>query len=375
MPRLALGRDVWFQSRLARTLLKLSAFEDKLMSDTVTPQEIDSDAIFGVWRIDAETQGLLKAARAAIATALDGFEARVTRLEEGEATIAALLADPEERAGVLDALRQHWRDLFSQGPSEATLARAALIGRRHFEVGVQPRHYLALCQLLSKIVTDALIEDPHIDTPQAVDAVGRLVMMDAEVVLGSYYGSLADLVSYEAQSETRSLKDRVVVLEDMAFIDGLTGLFNRRYFDRSISVEISRANREHTPLSLLICDIDRFKTVNDGHGHPVGDQVLKHLAGVLADMGRKTDIITRFGGEEFCFVLPNTKPEWARLVAERVRAKVEATPAVIESGDLGITISVGIGTYRAGDTVAQLLHRADEALYRAKRLGRNCVSD
>jgi diguanylate cyclase (GGDEF)-like protein len=345
------------------------------MSDTMFPQEIDSEAIFGVWRIDAETQGLLKAARSAIATALDGFEARVTRLEEGEATIAALLDNPRERASVLDALRQHWRDLFGQGPSEAALARAALIGRRHFEVAVRPRHYLALCQLLSKILTDALIEDPNIDTPQAVDAVGRLVMMDAEVVLGSYYGSLADLVSYEAQSETRSLKHRVSVLEDMAFVDALTGLFNRRYFDRSISVEISRANRDHTPLSLLVCDIDRFKAINDGHGHPVGDQVLHRLAGVLADMGRKTDIVTRFGGEEFCFVLPNTKPEWARLVAERVRTKVEATPIAIEHGTLDVTISIGIGTYRAGDTVAQLLQRADEALYRAKRLGRNCVSD
>jgi two-component system cell cycle response regulator len=161
----------------------------------------------------------------------------------------------------------------------------------------------------------------------------------------------------------------------MAFIDALTGLFNRRYFDRSISVEISRANRDHTPLSLLVCDIDRFKAINDGHGHPAGDRVLRCLAGVLADMGRKTDIITRFGGEEFCFVLPNTKPEWARLVAERVRTKVEATPIAIEHGKLDVTISIGIGTYRAGDTVAQLLQRADEALYRAKRLGRNCVSD
>ena len=346
------------------------------MSDRMSPQGIDSEAIFGVWRIDAETQDLLQAAGAVIATALDGFEARVLRREEGEATIAALLTEPVERANVLDTLRRHWRDLFVQGPSETALARAADIGRRHFEVGVQPRHYLALCQLLSKIVTDALIEDPNIDTPQAVDAVGRLVMMDAEVVLGSYYGSLADLVSYEAQTETRSLKDRLSVLEDLAFIDALTGLFNRRYFDRSVAVEISRANREHTPLSLLVCDIDLFKSINDGWGHLTGDRVLQHLADLLADMGRKTDIVTRFGGEEFCFVLPNTKPEWARLVAERVRAKVEATPIIIESGAaLNVTISIGIGTYRAGDTVAQLLHRADEALYRAKRLGRNCVSD
>ena len=346
------------------------------MSDTIFPQEIDTTAIFGVWRIDTETQALLKAAHAPMMRALDGFEARVTRVEEGEATVAALLANARDRDGVLAALRQHWRELLGAGPSESALVRAASIGRRHFEVGVQPRQYLALCQLLSKVVTDALFEDPTIDTPEAVDAVGRVVMMDAEVVLGSYYGRLADVVSYEAQSETRSLKDRLSVLEDMAFIDALTGLFNRRYFDRSIAVEISRANREHSPLSLLICDIDRFKAINDGWGHQVGDRVLHRLAGVLADMGRKTDIVTRLGGEEFCLILPNTKPEWARLVAERVRARVEATPVTIESDVvINTTMSVGIGTYRTGDTVTQLLQRADEALYRAKRLGRNCVSD
>jgi diguanylate cyclase (GGDEF)-like protein len=346
------------------------------MSDTLFPQEIDSDAIFRVWRIDSGTQELLHAAGAVVAMALDGFEARVNRLEQGEATIAALLDDAEVRADMLDALRQHWRDLLGQGPSEAALVRAMRIGRRHFEVGVQPRHYLALCQLLSKVVTDALIEDPAIDMPQAVDAVGRVVMMDAEVVLGSYYGSLADLVAYEAQLEARNLKKQVSVLEDMAFLDALTGLFNRRYFDRAISVEISRANRDHTPLSLLLCDIDRFKAVNDGWGHPAGDEVLHHLAGVLADMGRKTDIIIRYGAEEFCYILPNTKPEWARLVAERVRAKIEATPVDISGGArLDLTISIGVGTYRSGDTVANLLQRADEALYRAKRLGRNCVSD
>ena len=346
------------------------------MSDTMFPQEIDSEAIFGVWRIDAETQGLLKAARSAIATALDGFEARVTRLEEGEATIAALLASPRERASVLDALWQHWRDLFGQGPSEAALAHAAQIGRRHFEVAVQPRHYLALCQLLSKVVTDALIEDTKIDTPQAVDAVGRVVMMDAEVVLGSYYGSLADLVSYEAHSETRSLKDRLSVLEDMAFLDALTGLFNRRYFDRSIAVEIARAHRERSPLGFLLCDIDRFKEINDSWGHAAGDRVLNELAAVLADMGRKTDIVTRFGGEEFCFLLPNTKPEFVRLVAERVRAKVEASTITLDNGEkLKVTASIGIGIYKAGDTGALLIQRADEALYRAKGQGRNCVAE
>ncbi|HEV2674320.1 MAG TPA: diguanylate cyclase [Aliidongia sp.] len=346
------------------------------MSDTMFPQEIDSETIFTVWRIDAQTQQLLQDARPLIVTALDGFDARIASQEKGQATVAALLANAAERANVLGALRQHWGNLFGQGPSADCLVRAAQIGRRHFEVGVKPRHYLALCQLLSKIVTDALLQDATIDTPQAVDAVGRVVMMDAEVVLGSYYGSLADLVSYEAHSETRTLKDRLSVLEDMAFLDALTGLFNRRYFDRSIAVEIARASRERTPLSLLICDIDRFKEINDGWGHSAGDRVLNELAGVLSDMGRKTDIVTRFGGEEFCFLLPNTKAEFAKLVAERVRAKVEAVTIKLESGEpLRVTTSIGIGIYKAGDTAAQLVQRADEALYRAKGQGRNCVSE
>ena len=346
------------------------------MSDKMIPQEIDSETIFSVWRIDDQTQRLLRETRIITERVLEEFNVRVTRLERGEVTVAALLANPAERANVLGTLRQHWRDLFGQGPSSASLTRAAQIGRRHFEVGVKPRHYLALCQLLSKIMTDALAEDPQVDARQAVDAIGRVIMMDAEVVLGSYYGSLADLVSYEAQSETRSLRDRLSVLEDMAFLDPVTGLFNRRYFDRSIAVEIARAGRERSPLSLLICDVDRFKEVNDTWGHAAGDRVLNELAGVLADMGRKTDIVTRFGGEEFCFLLPNTKPEWAKLVAERVRAKVEATSVRLDSGEmLRVTASIGISTYRAGETAGQFVQRADEALYRAKGLGRNCVSE
>ena len=346
------------------------------MSDRMFPQEIDSETIFAVWRIDGQTQQLLENARAATVRALEEFDARAARLDKGEATVAAVLANPAERANVVTALKQHWRDLFCQGPSSAGLQRSAQIGRRHFEVGVKPRHYLALCQLLSKIMTDALIGETKIDATLAVDAVGRVVMMDAEVVLGSYYGSLADLVSYEAQSETRSLKDRLSVLEDMAFLDPVTGLFNRRYFDRSIAVEIARASRERAPLSLLICDIDRFKEVNDTWGHAAGDKVLNDLAGVLADMGRKTDIVTRFGGEEFCLLLPNTKPEWGKLVAERVRARVEGVSIKLDNGEvLKVTVSIGIGSYRAGDTPAQLAQRADEALYRAKGQGRNCISD
>ena len=346
------------------------------MSGTMFPQEIDSETIFTVWRIDAQTQQLLHDARPITARALDEFDARVAGLEKGAATVVALLANAAERANVLGALRQHWSGLFGQGPSDASLNHAAQIGRRHFEVGVKPRHYLALCQLLSKVVTDALIEDAKIDTTQAVDAIARVVMMDAEVVLGSYYGSLADLVSYEAHSETRSLKDRLSVLEDMAFLDALTGLFNRRYFDRSIAVEIARASRERSPLGLLLCDIDRFKDINDTRGHAAGDRVLNELAAVLADMGRKTDIVTRFGGEEFCFLLPNTKPEFVRLVAERVRTKVEATTITLDNGEkLKVTASIGIGIYKAGDTAALLIQRADEALYRAKGQGRNCVAE
>ncbi|MEJ0025410.1 MAG: PleD family two-component system response regulator [Rhizomicrobium sp.] len=172
------------------------------------------------------------------------------------------------------------------------------------------------------------------------------------------------------------LRHNVQLSLEMAITDQLTGLHNRRYMARHLDNLVSTAVRNGKPLSFLIMDIDFFKAVNDGHGHDIGDEVLKEFANRISANVRGIDLACRYGGEEFVVVMPDTEMSLAYTIAERLRKSIETTPIVISRapGRLNITISIGIaGTQGAGDGAEALLHRADQALYSAKRNGRNRV--
>jgi two-component system cell cycle response regulator len=172
------------------------------------------------------------------------------------------------------------------------------------------------------------------------------------------------------------LRHNVQLSLEMAITDQLTGLHNRRYMSRHLETLIVGAGNTGKPLAFLILDIDHFKSVNDTYGHAVGDEVLREFAKRIAANVRGIDLACRYGGEEFVVVMPDTDMAFASAVAERLRRSVETTPFAIsrDPQKLNITISIGIaGSERSGDTAEALLHRADEALYRAKRGGRNRV--
>ena len=162
----------------------------------------------------------------------------------------------------------------------------------------------------------------------------------------------------------------------LATTDPLTGVYNRRTFIELADMALARAQRTRTPLSLLMLDLDHFKRVNDQHGHLVGDQVLKSFVRVVETCLRREDLLVRFGGEEFCVLLPDTTHEGAMALAERVRALIADTPLQISDTEVRVTVSFGVDTMREGEpgNVDLLLHRADQALYRAKRSGRNRVA-
>lgn len=159
-------------------------------------------------------------------------------------------------------------------------------------------------------------------------------------------------------------------LEQLAATDPLTLLLNRRKFEELLEYEMERDRRYQTGLSLVFCDIDRFKRINDEHGHDVGDGVLRLFAQTLKSSVRKSDIVARWGGEEFVLLLVNTTPEIAGVMAEKLRMEIEAFdfPTVGK-----VTASFGATRLLDGDNLGTLIKRADVALYKAKKNGRNRV--
>jgi diguanylate cyclase (GGDEF)-like protein len=164
-------------------------------------------------------------------------------------------------------------------------------------------------------------------------------------------------------------------LEELATTDGLTGLLNKRALVEAGAQKLRSANRFNKPLSLLLCDLDHFKTVNDVYGHDVGDVVIRGLSEVLLHAKRDTDVVGRFGGEEFVVVCEETAADGATLLAERIRKELADTTFHTEMGPVRANCSIGIATCPAAGTEWDALFKsADEALYAAKRAGRNRVT-
>jgi diguanylate cyclase (GGDEF)-like protein len=189
-----------------------------------------------------------------------------------------------------------------------------------------------------------------------------------------------------AMLRIKSLQDQLRAtqrkLEEQSITDGLTGLRNRRFFDERLPEEFRRAQRYTDPVSLIMIDLDHFKLVNDRHGHQAGDQVLREAAALVRRSIRDTDIGARYGGEEFAVILPKTHLSGALAVAERIwrelgqqAFRVAAAGADGQPGEIRVTASIGLAFYPSKDITApeSLVKYADEALYTAKRSGRNTI--
>ncbi len=163
-------------------------------------------------------------------------------------------------------------------------------------------------------------------------------------------------------------------LQQISRIDGLTGLYNRRFWEEQLELEFKRSRRNEKPASLMMLDIDHFKSINDQYGHLAGDQVIRTLATILGHTVRETDICGRYGGEEFCVLLPETSSRRARLVAERVRHQVQETLVHFEQRQIQFTVSLGLAELNHTiQSPVTWLEKTDQALYQAKESGRNQV--
>lgn len=173
-----------------------------------------------------------------------------------------------------------------------------------------------------------------------------------------------------ASLRTKYLMD---LLSQRAMIDGLTGLWNRAFFNERIASEVSLARRTGNALALMMLDVDHFKMVNDRYGHTLGDEALRAVAHVLIGRVRSSDVVCRYGGEEFVVILPNTSAPKAALVAEDLRQSIGQLTLMHGREPISITASFGVSDLQTGDDATALLNRADEAMYAAKAAGRDTV--
>jgi diguanylate cyclase (GGDEF)-like protein/PAS domain S-box-containing protein len=180
--------------------------------------------------------------------------------------------------------------------------------------------------------------------------------------------------SFSDNFEKAAIEQRVRELEELALLDPLTQIGNRRYIEMNVQSSLHELDRYHWPFGILMMDLDHFKAVNDAHGHEVGDEVLKMVARTLASSLRSFDFLGRWGGEEFVAVLVNTDPDGLVTIANRVRSLVRASFLTRPEGTLGVTISIGAAVARSTDTVETLIDRADQRMYASKAAGGDRVT-
>jgi diguanylate cyclase (GGDEF)-like protein/PAS domain S-box-containing protein len=197
----------------------------------------------------------------------------------------------------------------------------------------------------------------------AVRGERRYLSSDAVPIYNRNRELVAVIQTLHDLTERKKMEEELLRL---ATIDTLTGIYNRGKVEDALRQEMARAARYESPLAILLFDLDEFKKVNDTHGHSIGDLVLKAVATSVGKQLRKTDMLGRWGGEEFMVLCPGIMAEDAVAIAEKLRQQIEGLP-------FGVTISCGLAGYRPGDTLDALINRADKALYEAKYAGRNRV--
>jgi diguanylate cyclase (GGDEF)-like protein len=357
---------------------------------------------------------------------LTSLAGEVVRAMEGERLLAAVRGEKEEKARFFRALEELNRTTTLAQAAECAVAQAREMGTLDLcavtlveepaRAGARPRHRV---QSVAGDGSGPLAGLTFADNPGLVanvvrlgaplpgrelQAMERVVIFDsATAVRGlgalkifpmrageSTVGTLvcgtrrrdglpdpvqAALAMLALQAAAALVRTRLYEqAERLATIDGLTGLLNRRTLTTQLAARVREAQRYRRPLSLVLLDVDHFKKVNDTHGHPAGDAVLRGVAAVARAQARETDLVARYGGEELAVVLPETDAAGARTIAERLRAAVEGTSHVTEQGSLRVTVSVGVATWPGGgQNPDELLTTADRALYRAKQTGRNRV--
>lgn len=290
----------------------------------------------------------------------------------------AAVAVAKEQEGMLELASADWQGHpdVQNLVGKSFVAEGGLVG-----AAIKARHPLPHATLRAPSQNIFSSELPlHIPAVKVLPLLWKDIGVGA-LVLGS---KREDFLSHDLLDMLRVIADHAAIaianaqmyerMEKMATTDGLTGLTNHRYFQELFDSMVSRSERYSRKMSLILTDIDHFKAINDTYGHPMGDRVLKKVSGILAATARRTDIVARYGGEEFAILMEETGRQGAQQIAERIRKAVEAETFQSDKGAFRCTLSLGIATFPDDSTTkAKLTEGADQALYSAKRGGRNRV--
>jgi diguanylate cyclase (GGDEF)-like protein len=298
------------------------------------------------------------------------------RVTQAEFAAVAVSTDDE---GVLSIAAARWSG--NQDEAKELVGKRFKAGRGLVGASIKARHALphGTARMASqKIFSDEIQTD--LDAVKVIPLLWKGIGVGA-LVLGA---EKEDFLPFDMLDMVRVIADHAAIaianaqmyerMERMATTDGLTSLVNHRYFQELFETMMAGAERYSRKVSMLLMDIDFFKSINDTYGHPVGDQVLRKVARILENSARRIDVVARYGGEEFAVLMDETDREGAMLIAERIRAAVEEELFRCENGTFNCTISVGLATFpHDADSKVKLTECADQALYKAKHDGRNRI--
>lgn len=307
--------------------------------------------------------GLLqrRAQRAVELGRVSNKELTTLRAALDQSEVGVVLLDAEMRAQFINrAFRRLWRL-----PDELAALKPAFVGLMYH--GRNTKTFVATAGQIDFIAEQTARVRAGDEQPVDIRlANGEVIRSRCKALADGgrmvTYGNVSDLV--------RSADE----MADLAMKDALTGIFNRRHFTARLDSEWKRVRRYGRPLSLLLLDIDHFKSINDRYGHDVGDQVIVAIARLCGTTTRDSDVAARIGGEEFAILLPETDLDDARAAAERLRVAVAERPIASNAGPIAVTVSIGTAPAGQAADPADFMKRTDEALYAAKRGGRNCVA-
>ncbi len=306
-------------------------------------------------------------------TIIATFYGHISRFEN----LRSFLEDTQTEQRLHQSLHSYILTLGKDTSEAGYVEQRLRIGRAHERIGLSLTWYLGMYPLLFECIANALAASADLDRrlPELLISLQKAITLDSVLTVEAYHDAsiqrLAEVVEEQKESQARLYRE--------VRIDGLTQVFNKQAVMTALEAELLQCQRRQLPFTVLILDVDRFKRINDQHGHPFGDFVLRHVVDIVRAVMRPGDLVGRFGGDEIMAGLAGCSLKEGTKIADRVRLQVALAPFLHRGQSARVTLSIGVASLSVrASTLESIIDEADHALYRAKQAGRNrtrCAKD